>query len=426
MDAVHLLFANIAFIVLAITLYNMFRNDGIGPSSIKNKTLIFLTNALAIHLCMNFSMNFVGDVSFDLRQVPFIIGVFFGGNAVGGLLFVSMTVHRYLLGSDGFLLSVFISFIVLIAVLLFKRYVQKNRSQKTRTEIDRIILTGLTVIALIAALITVPMKFSFAQSQAFVFNGVHWSLIFLQGIGMLIAMFLIIKLRENIEYKEEIIKGEQLKIISELAASIAHEIRNPLTVVRGFAQLLKKSDKMENIDSRKRYADVMINELDRAESIIVNFLSLSKPQIDQLERFNIGQAIEHVTGMLEPFGHLHQVDIHITHNREGWVSGDPRKFSQCLINIMKNGIEAMPDGGVLTVSTFLKDKVLNIEIRDTGIGMDEQQIKRLGTPYYSTKEKGTGLGMMVTYNIIKLMNGKIMITSKQGEGTSIIIQLPLA
>jgi two-component system sporulation sensor kinase B len=168
----------------------------------------------------------------------------------------------------------------------------------------------------------------------------------------------------------------------------------------------------------------MHEELDRAQNIITDFLTYAKPQLDDVSAIKLQKEIQYVMGVLSPYATMYKVETSIVTDTENWIIGDPQKFRQCLINIMKNCIEAMPNGGTLKIATYCSDDTLTITIQDTGIGMSEQEVKRLGSPYYSTKDKGTGLGMMVAFSIIKAMNGKITVHSEKGEGTEFLIILP--
>lgn len=218
-------------------------------------------------------------------------------------------------------------------------------------------------------------------------------------------------------------KSEKLQIVSHLAASISHEVRNPLTVVKGFMQMF-----YENLqeDSKKQYWDIAIQELDRAAEIINDYLMFAKPAIENKEKVSIWQEIEHAVNIVTPLANMNSVHIRPpSGNKGGYVLGDRQKLQQCLVNIFKNGIEAMPNGGELQIFIHHHhSEYLQIDIHDSGIGMTQEQLNRLGEPYFSTKENGTGLGMMVSFSIVKGMNGKIQVTSELNKGTCFSIELP--
>ncbi len=219
-------------------------------------------------------------------------------------------------------------------------------------------------------------------------------------------------------------KSEKLEIVSHLAASISHEVRNPLTAAKGFMQMFYE-DLTE--DSKKQLWDIAIQELDRAAEIINDYLMFAKPAIEHKEMINIWHELKHAVTIVTPLANMNTVQIHLPlrNDEAGFVLGDRQKLQQCLINVLKNGIEAMPNGGELQVLLHHDHSDLQIDIHDSGKGMTQEQIDRLGEPYFTTKEKGTGLGMMVSFSIVKGMNGSINVTSEPQKGTCFSIKFPL-
>lgn len=219
-------------------------------------------------------------------------------------------------------------------------------------------------------------------------------------------------------------KSEKLEIVSHLAASISHEVRNPLTVTKGFMQMFYE-DLAE--DSKKQLWDIAIQELDRAAEIINDYLMFAKPAIENKEMINIWHELQHAVTIVMPLANMNTVQVNspLRKDENVFVLGDRQKLQQCLINILKNGIEAMPNGGELQVRLHHLHSDFQIDIRDSGKGMTQEQINRLGEPYFTTKEKGTGLGMMVSFSIIRGMNGSINVTSDPQNGTCFSIKLPL-
>lgn len=226
-------------------------------------------------------------------------------------------------------------------------------------------------------------------------------------------------------FNNELQRSEKMEIISQLAASIAHEVRNPLQVTRGFLQLL--GSKASN-DKDKNYMVIAIDELDRASEIITDFLTFAKPQLEHTTLLNIGEELQKIEGILVPLATMQGGVIHLKIAADLYVRGNSSKFKQALINIIKNSIEALGENGVIEIQAF-ENKDENhvvIRIKDNGEGMNESDIKRLGEPYYSKKSKGTGLGLMVTYRIIESMQGSIVYKSIKGNGTEANIFLPVS
>lgn len=224
--------------------------------------------------------------------------------------------------------------------------------------------------------------------------------------------------------EDEMKRLTQIKTVSEIAASISHEVRNPLTVTRGFTQLLKDSNLTE--EQRHQYIKLSLEELDRAERIISDYLTYAKPTIENVTLLNVMQEVEYIVQVINPYAVLNNITVKMNVEENNLhIVGEKQKLHQSLLNIIKNGVEAMEGGGEITVTiTKRKGEVLLI-IKDNGKGMTEEQVKRIGTPYYSTKSKGTGLGTMVAFTIIKDMQGDYQIESEIGKGTSFYITFPL-
>jgi two-component system, sporulation sensor kinase A len=215
-------------------------------------------------------------------------------------------------------------------------------------------------------------------------------------------------------------KTEKLTIVGQLAAGIAHEIRNPLTAIKGFTQLLSNM-------GHRDYTDVILTELDRIDKIVSDLLVLAKPQISNLEEINLVELIDRVVTLLKTQAIMYNIDIisDISLKDCPMIEAEADQIKQVLINLIKNAIEAMPDGGVVTIEAegSSEDHVV-IRVIDEGIGIPRELISRLGEPFFSTKEKGTGLGLMICQRIIKNHKGSLEIDSEVNKGTTFTIRLP--
>ncbi|MFC5403360.1 ATP-binding protein [Cohnella soli] len=223
-------------------------------------------------------------------------------------------------------------------------------------------------------------------------------------------------------YNHRLQRAEKLKIISDLAASVAHEVRNPLQVTRGFLQLL--SSRTESKD--KPYFDLATNELDRAAEIITDFLTFAKPELDTIVQLDLIAEIKKIEAIMNPMAALHGGILEFSGEGDITIYGNSSKLKQALINIIKNSIEATGKDGVIKIEVLEDGKEAVVRIADNGQGMEESQIAKLGVPFFSTKTKGTGLGLMVTYRIVEVMKGTIKVSSTKGKGTEFTIRFPLA
>ncbi|MCF2945017.1 ATP-binding protein [Paenibacillus tarimensis] len=227
---------------------------------------------------------------------------------------------------------------------------------------------------------------------------------------------------ERKKNEELLINSEKLYVAGQLAAGIAHEIRNPLTSLKGFLQLMA-SGRAAN----SQYFDIMKSELTRIESIVSEMLMLSKPQIYELAVKDIRTILNDTVILLEAQALMHGIMLELKqHGSPLWVNGVENQIKQVFINIMKNAIEAMPDGGTISVTCFGEDDTVIVRIVDEGPGIAGDQLQKMGQPFYTTKDKGTGLGLMVSYKIVDNHKGKIRVDSRLGTGTTMDIIFPLA
>ncbi|CAI9388304.1 MULTISPECIES: sensor histidine kinase [Bacillaceae] len=224
-------------------------------------------------------------------------------------------------------------------------------------------------------------------------------------------------------YYEQIQQSERLKTSGQLAAAVAHEIRNPLTVVKGFLQLYEK-DKSFSSDQKRNFT-LMIDELNMAEQVITQFLTMAKPEQEQAaEIVDVKDVLQSVTDLLHSYGLLHDNRIELKVTGDCTISANIIELKQLLINIIKNAIEASNYGELVIVTAEKEKEFVVIKVIDHGKGMSEEELAALGTPFYSLKSKGTGLGLMICFNIVEKYNGKIDFVSSKNQGTTTSICFP--
>jgi two-component system, sporulation sensor kinase B len=232
------------------------------------------------------------------------------------------------------------------------------------------------------------------------------------------------KIIAKTKIQKELQRAEKMNAIGQLAASVAHEIRNPMTVVRGFLQIFSAKEHLN--EEELEYIQLMIDELNRAEVIINDYLSLAKPDFEQIVKVNASNLAANVMDLMNSFALMsNNIIIDKKMDDEVYIKGNESELKQVLINIVKNGIEAMKSGGVLKLKVKKSRNYGMFEISDTGIGMSAEELKRLGTAFYSLKEKGTGIGLMVCYQIVEKMKGTIDVESVIGQGTTFRVFIPL-
>ncbi|ANS38113.1 PAS domain-containing protein [Bacillus velezensis] len=236
------------------------------------------------------------------------------------------------------------------------------------------------------------------------------------------AMQVILRdISERKQTEELMLKSEKLSIAGQLAAGIAHEIRNPLTAIKGFLQLMKPT-----MGENEHYFEIVFSELSRIELILSELLMLAKPQQNAVkERVNLKKIISEVTALLETQANLKGIFIKTDYEHDSmYINGDQNQLKQVFINLIKNAVESMPDGGTVHILMTEDEYSVNVTVKDEGDGIPENVLKRIGEPFLTTKEKGTGLGLMVTFNLIKNHQGAIQVDSKPDRGTAFHITFP--
>ncbi|RHW37236.1 PAS domain S-box protein [Neobacillus notoginsengisoli] len=220
--------------------------------------------------------------------------------------------------------------------------------------------------------------------------------------------------------EETLLKAEKLSMVGELAAGFAHEIRNPLTTIKGFVQLLTETTK-ETVFTR-----TILDEIDRINSIVSDFMIFARPHSTDFTECNLASILQDAGKFLEPEAMLKNV-ILITHfpQKEVFITGEKNQLKQVFLNIIKNAIEAIPNGGIVSILLEEHEKAAIVTIKDSGVGLTEEQLAKLGEPFFTTKATGNGLGLMVTYKIIRDHRGTIDVHSEgPGKGTAFTVTFP--
>ncbi|HWQ89905.1 MAG TPA: ATP-binding protein, partial [Desulfitobacteriaceae bacterium] len=214
------------------------------------------------------------------------------------------------------------------------------------------------------------------------------------------------------QMEKEIARLDRLNLIGEMAAGIAHEVRNPMTTVRGFLQI--QENKKEYAQDREQY-DLMIRELDRANSIITEYLSLARNKAIDLKAQNLNVIIDSLFPLIQAVAMYSDKHIQVKLAEIPNLLLDKKEIRQLIINLVNNGLEAMYSGGKLTISTFTDINGVVLTVQDHGCGISDEILEKIGTPFFTTKDKSTGLGLAECYSIAARHNAAINIqTSSQG------------
>lgn len=231
---------------------------------------------------------------------------------------------------------------------------------------------------------------------------------------------------QNDLLREEVIQTEKLKSIAILASGMAHEIKNPLTVLKTFAEYLPH--KLEDKDFLRKFAPMITQEVNRIDNLVHELLEFARPAAPILKPVNIHGLINSTVELMSNEYIKHHIGIHKEYrpSKDILLDLDYNQIKQALLNILLNAIEAMPDSGQLYISTqiYSSREIFQIKIQDTGIGIYPQDLAHIFDPFFTKKDAGTGLGLSITYEIIKKHGGKIFVESVPGKGTSFILEFP--
>lgn len=405
---------NVFFVILPLILLPIFCNNNYDKYIKLRTSYMFISALLSSLACMIFTIKMDNFMTFDFQFIPQLYASLFLGPFVSIIFFILTMGYHLFLEEQGLLFAAILSGSHVILSFVYSSKF-KNSSSEHR-------IFSFTLIHIITGMV--------AFLYLYIANGAEQSIeLLLWFLAQAFAAFVVIFFSEYILYnlllQTRMINTEKMDIVSNLAASISHEVRNPLTTVRVFLQLLSQMDTSEK---SKEYIQISIEELDRAEGIIRDYLTFAKPSENKVITLDIKNEFNRIIDIMKPLANQNNVQIISNLQPKIFIIGEQQSFQQCFINIIKNSIEAINGGGgILSITSSVKNDRAFIKIIDNGVGMTKQQLERIGEPYFSTKgSKGTGLGMMVVFKIVETMRGTIDIISEVGKGTEMVISFPLA
>ena len=227
---------------------------------------------------------------------------------------------------------------------------------------------------------------------------------------------------------EEVNRNRRLASLGKLSSGIAHEIRNPLSSIRGLAQFLHQS--FDKKDKRKEDLNIILKEVDRLNQLINQILDFSRPKILMVSHFSIQKVIEELIHLLKLEENEKEIAFHYHLNMTNqFIDGDRNQIRQALMNILLNSIQAITKKGEivisLTMATYKDRKMVKITIHDNGVGIEAADLAHIFDPFFTKRDNGYGLGLSIAYNIIEMHQGAINVESEKGRGTDINIFLPV-
>ncbi|WP_338781456.1 ATP-binding protein [Metabacillus sp. FJAT-52054] len=376
---------------------------------VKQQIIYGLISGFGAMLCMLYPIEDLGETFFDFRMIAILIVTLYSGWLAGGIALLFVCAVRYGFGGEFVFVGIFINAAAYAAGLLFRRIFLKSKVR----------LIAGAFITLLYFFFYIWIVSRFITFLRIDFYMIYFVFFFAVTMAVIAIIEALIRINRNLD---NMIYLDKLTTIGQMAASIAHEIRNPITAVRGFIQFLQEDTTDQKL---MEFSPLILSELDRTNKIITDYLKLAKPYEFSLARVKIDELMRDSVELLKPLATFENAEIKLELVPSNDVVGDAEHLMQAIMNVLKNSIESIEGGGRITVAKkpdYFNGKVI-VTIADTGKGMTEEQLQNIGLPFYTTKTKGTGLGTMITSRLIHDMDGEIEYTSKINEGTVVTITL---
>lgn len=244
--------------------------------------------------------------------------------------------------------------------------------------------------------------------------------------GTRIGTVLILRdMREIRKMEKQLERALRMAALGSMAAGVAHEIRNPLGTLRGFAQFF--GSRAEKESESRQYADLMVSEVDRLNQTVSSLLQFARPREPNTIQIDIKRLLRKTEQLMQADFNSHSVSLQVNHidkNKKIRLSGDPDLLLQVLLNLLKNAIHASSPGGKVTLEAWQDEQAVRLRVRDNGRGMDKEEQERMFDPFFTTRKKGTRLGLAVSHQIIEQHDGYFEVQTEPDKGTAITIILP--
>jgi two-component system sporulation sensor kinase B len=410
------LLLHVLIILIPLLVVSFFVND---RKERQAKTILVSLLAIAAVVCMAAAVKEQG-LYWDLRYVLLMLAFLYGGKKAGWGVCTVILLARTFIGGDQIIIDYLVVFVSSIIFYLYTNQYQQLKQKWKRVRLAiKLVLWPVVVQLVLLTVYFARIGDLYYQFGHVMFYIVVFTVTLILAVGF--ATLLLEQMVERRRMQQEVEGAVKMYAISELAASIAHEVRNPLTVVKGFLQLMQKDEK----GKEKEYFSIALCEMNRAEEIINDYLNFAKPHFENVQVMEVNQVLKEIVSILTPYALKENVELTFEGSNPTNVRSNQNQFKQVLINLIKNAIEATPKKGKVNVKLEEDKTVVKLTIVDTGKGMSNEQLANLGTLFYSTKDKGTGLGTMISFRIIEEMGGTLRYESQVNFGTKATIVLPI-
>ena len=401
--------------LMPFVIYNIHYRD---KMQTYDRNFIRVTCAACLLLSMLFAVEVLPGLYYDGRYVLLFFGLLFGGFATGLLLLAEFALYHLYIGGEE------TAFAVLAMAAAFPLSVLLRRNYRRLRRKLLIIASSGFLISMIPMLVTyAKLAEAYRVDTADAMQVLSLPLQNAVSIWVLLALF-----QRAVSDKELFLayaQREKAETVSHVAASIAHEVRNPLTAVQGFLKLIR-----EHPGDRERvagYIDICLDELRRTEHTLSEYLAISRPRMEKREAMDLAVQVEGVVEIMRPYANMNNVELLLDKTpRKIVILANPYQLKQILINFLKHAIEACSTVAYGRVSLRLDMAAgkARLTIRDNGVRMNREGMGRMGAVYFSAKARGTGLGLTFSYQAVRELGGSVTVRSSQRSGTQFEIRLP--
>ena len=398
------------FIVFPLILYLFYVAHNRNIEKQENDLFLGLALFSSMYLLIKLGHDFLGEKNILLVNIPIILA-YIKNRKIEAVILSMIAVFYYInVGNQTLFILVF------EYIIYFIIYTLRNRKIINLNDY----IFGSIFIMLKLIMYILDLIINNVITSSIIYNLFIYVLI--SYLIMVCVIYILKKGDDVLKYHMTYKELEKEKQIRLSLFKITHEIKNPLAVCKGYLDMLNPN----NLDQCNRYFPIIKEEIDRTLLLLQDFLSVSKIKLD-LDILDINLLLEESLNSLKTL--LKEKNIRLDFNEEDeiYINGDYNRLIQVVINIVKNSIEAIEEkkDGVISIRTEIKDGVVYLYFKDNGIGISVDNLKKISEPFFTTKNKGTGLGVSLSYEIIKAHNGKIKYESEYGRGTTVTIKIPL-
>lgn len=348
------------------------------------------------------------DINYDvvIVNIPLVISILYNRKTASVLLALFLMMFNYTVGNN--ILVVMGEYLIYILITIFLN--KKNISYKNLL-LAFVFIKGISL--------TIEEYYILGNSSLTCLFQIFVCLVILY-LASVLTVTIINKTEETISLNQTLKELEKEKSLKNSLFKITHEVKNPIAVCKGYLSMMDYN----NIEKVKRYNEIILSEIDRTLDIMDNFSEYTKINVD-LDLMDLDELINDTIKGLKPIFKNNNIEIDYNYDDEIFINGDYKRLKQVLINTFKNSIEAIKGNGLITIDIKKTKKYVTLSIKDNGSGMTKEQLEKIGELFYSSKQKGCGIGVTLSKEIIKLHKGELTYKSVVGEYTKAIIKLPI-